>query len=140
MSYQRPRNGVVAVLDGREFFATHPEGGQVVLSCAVDPGDPRFSQVVGGWQAVLPVAALERLDEVTTRVDHAGHECLVVGITAEGSVGLYYLGPDKAKAAADGFVQIDPGTWAKNAPIHEVTRMREHHADLLFAEWATHGA
>ncbi|PPK67979.1 hypothetical protein V5P93_007325 [Actinokineospora auranticolor] len=136
MTHQRPRTGLYALLDGREYAAGQPENGQVALHSAVDPQDTRFKAGSSGWRAVVPVDACERLDEVTTRANHLGHECLVVGITPEGSVGLYYVGPDKTRATADGFVQIDPGTWAKNVPIHEITRFREHHVDLLFPEWA----
>ncbi|GAA3007355.1 hypothetical protein [Actinokineospora diospyrosa] len=138
MTYQRPRTGIIATLDGREYPATLADQGQVTLLSTTDPADPRFTHTPSGWHSTIPAAALERLDEVSTRADHLGHECLVVGISAQGSAGLYYLGPDKSKAAADGFVQIDPGTWAKNAPITELTNYREHHADLLFTTWLTH--
>lgn len=115
-----PRTGVFAVVDGREHAVeSYPERGVVPLS------DGR----------VVPLSECERLAEVTTRADYRGHECQVVGLAPDGSVGLYYLGPDKARAAADGFSQIDPGTWAKNVDVHEVERWREHHADLLFDEW-----
>ncbi|GLZ37491.1 hypothetical protein [Actinokineospora sp. NBRC 105648] len=134
MTYQRPRNATVALVDGREFEATR-SGDVVTLHAVTDPHDPRFTGTPTGWEAQVALTDCERLDEVTTRADHLGHECLVVGIAADGSTGLYYLGPDKTKAAADGFVQIDPGTWAKNVPVHELTRLREHHADLLFPEW-----
>ncbi|GAA3022694.1 hypothetical protein [Actinokineospora globicatena] len=135
MTYQRPRTGIIALLDGREYPATSPERGEVTLTALVDPVDPRFTQTPTGWQAVVALDSLDRLDEVTTRADHLGHECLVVGISPEGSAGLYYVGPDKSKASTDGFVQIDPGTWAKNTPIATLTNFREHHTDLLFATW-----
>ncbi|WP_026424588.1 hypothetical protein [Actinokineospora inagensis] len=138
MTYQRPRTGIIATLDGRDYPATHPtDTGHVTLFAATDPADPRFTPTPTGWQAVFPLTALDRLDEVTTRADHQGHECLVVAISPTGSAGLYYLGPDKSRAAADGFVQLDPGTWAKNTPLTTLTRFREHHADLLFPHWIT---
>ncbi len=141
MNYQRPRNGIVALVGGREFAVeSHPAGGVVALLSDTDLGDDRFVLGATGWRAEVPVAECERLDEVTTRAEHRGHECLVVGIDATGSTGLYYLGPDKTRAAADGFVQIDPGTWAKNVSIHDVVRLREHHADLLFADWVLAGS
>lgn len=121
MTFQRPRTGVFVLVDGQEREAeSFPANGFVTLR--------------GGGS--VPVAECARVDEVTTRADYRGHECQVVGISDEGSVGLFYLGPDKAKAAADGFVQVDPGTWAKNVNVHELSRFREHHADLLFSEWA----
>ncbi|SES28804.1 hypothetical protein [Actinokineospora terrae] len=134
MTYQRPRTGIIAVLDGREYPAS-VEGGQVTLTSPGDPVDPRFTRTAGGWEFVVTLDVLERLDEVTTRAEHLGHDCLVVGISPEGSAGLYYLGPDKTRAAADGFVQIDPGTWAKNTQVGDLTNFREHHADLLFPIW-----
>ncbi|MGQ0838433.1 hypothetical protein [Actinokineospora sp.] len=119
---------------GLEFAAdSHPENGVVILRS--DTQGSGFVWDNGTWRAEVSIVDCERLDEVTTRADYLGHECHVVGIAEDGSTGLYYLGPEKSKAAADGFVQIDPGTWAKNVSVRELSRLREHHADLLFADW-----
>ncbi|WP_436492907.1 hypothetical protein [Actinokineospora sp. HUAS TT18] len=121
MTYPRPRTGVYATVAGQELEAvSYPENGVVTLR--------------GG--RVVPLSECDRVDEVTTLVNYRGHECQVIGIGDDGTVGLYYVGPHKADAAADGFVQIDPGTWAKNVEIGEVSRYRERHTDLLFPAWA----
>ena len=35
----------------------------------------------------------------------------------------------------DGFVQIDPGTWAKTVNVYNLDSVHEHHADLLYERW-----
>lgn len=143
MTGQRPRAGYFALVDRREYVAeSAPEGGVVTLvSDAVENPDPALfqrDQQSGRWRAEVLVEQCDRLDEVTTRALYRGYECQVVAIEQDGSVGLYYLGPDKAKAARDGFVQTEPGVWARTVNIHEVARLWEHHTDLLFAP--TYGA
>jgi hypothetical protein len=135
MTGQRPRDGVFALVDGREYRAeSAPEGGVVTL-VSDGPADPAlFRQDQDGrWRAQVPVDRCDRVDEVTTWALYQGHDCQVVAIEKDGSVGLYYLGPDKAKAARDGFVQTDPGIWARTVNVYELARVWEHHRDLLFA-------
>jgi hypothetical protein len=143
MTGQRPRSGYVAVVDRREYTAeSAPDGGVVTLvSDAERNPDPALFERdarSGQWRAEVLVEQCDRLDEVTTKAQYRGYECQVVAIEQDGSVGLYYLGPDKAKAARDGFVQTEPGVWARTVNVHEVARLWEHHTDLLFA--ATYGA
>jgi hypothetical protein len=120
MSYPRPRAGIYATVNGVEYQAdSYPESGQVVLLSG----------------ATVPTGQCDRLVEITTRADHQGLTCQVVDIAPDGAVGLYYLGEEKATAAERGFVQVNPGTWAKTVTIQELDRYREHHADLLFEDW-----
>lgn len=63
--------------------------------------------------------------------------CQVIDVDETGSVGLYYVGPEKAAAQKRGFTQIDVGTWAKIVNIHEIDRYYEIHHDLLFVERAS---
>jgi hypothetical protein len=133
MTGRRPRAGVFALVDGREYQAEAlPEGGVVTL-VGDGPADLFQQGEDGRWRARVPVDRCDRLDEVTTRALYQGHDCQVVAIEQDGSVGLYYLGPDKAKAARDGFVQTEPGVWARTVNVFELARMWEHHSDLLFA-------
>jgi hypothetical protein len=135
MTVQRPRDGVFALLDGREYRAeAAPENGVVTL-VSETPADPALFQQDqdGRWRAQVPVTSCDRLDEVTTWALYQGHECQVVAIEKDGSAGLYYLGPDKSKAARDGFVQTDPGVWARTVNVYELAQIWEQHRDLLFA-------
>ena len=140
MSFERPRAGIFAIVGGREFAAeSYPENGVVTLvSDAQDNPDPDVfgrDERADRWRAEVLTDDCERLDEVTTRANCQGHECQVVAIEADGSVGLHYLGPEKARAARDGFVQVEPGVWARTVSIYDLSSLWEHHADLLFAEW-----
>jgi hypothetical protein len=103
-----------------------PTGGWANGELAVVHGRPRSGvlETEGG-----------RVAEVTTRAEYLGYPCEVAGITADGSVGLYYLGPDDGRAEADGFHQTDDGRWAKTVHIYDLARYHEHHVDLLFAPW-----
>ena len=112
--------------------------------------------LTGGWAngtpAVVqgrPRAGVVRIEdgrttEVTTRAEYLGYPCEVAGISADGSVGLYYLGHDTARAEADGFELTVDFRWAKTVHIYDLARYQEHHADLYFEEWRsarelTHG-
>jgi hypothetical protein len=139
-SFQRPRAGIYATVDGREYLAeSYPENGVVTL-VGDNTSDPTLFQPSpdGRWRASVAVDRCDRLDEVTTRATYQGHECQVLAMAVDGSVGLHYLGPDKSKAARDGFVQTEPGVWARTVNVFELHDLWEHHADLLFA--ATFGA
>jgi hypothetical protein len=138
MSFQRPRSGVVATIDGREYQAnSYPHEGVVTLYSreAENPDPAVFSSHEGLWLATVPVGHCDRLAEVTTVADYRGHTCQVVSIDEDGTTGLYYLGDDMAAMPRDGFVQVDAGTWAKTAHIGELARYRELHRDLLFDSW-----
>ncbi|TNC27437.1 hypothetical protein [Amycolatopsis alkalitolerans] len=73
--------------------------------------------------------------EVTTRAEYFGHPCEIAGITADGAVGLYYLGKDSERAEADGFEPDENGRWARAVHIYDLARYQEHHADLYFDTW-----
>jgi hypothetical protein len=140
MTFSRPRSGIFAVVGGREYAAeSYPDNDVVVLvGEAPDNPDPQLferDEPRGRWRAEVLTDDCERLDEVTTRARHRGHECQVVAIEPDGSTGLYYLGPDKSKAARDGFVQIESGLWAKTVNIYELDDFGEHHVDLLYERW-----
>ncbi|MTD59540.1 hypothetical protein [Amycolatopsis pithecellobii] len=76
-----------------------------------------------------------RTVEVTTRAEYFGHPCEIAGISADGSVGLYYLGDDHDRAAADGFEPGEDARWARTVHIYDLARYQEHHADLDFEKW-----
>ena len=80
----------------------------------------------------MPEDRCARIAEVTSVADHLGHECQVVSIGEDGSVGLFYLGAEKSAVLRDGFVQVDAGTWAKTVGVHELREYRERHRDLRF--------
>lgn len=138
---QRPRAGLFATVGGREYRAEAlPDRGVVTLvsDAAANPDPELFEADPGGrWRAEVLVEQCERLDEVTTHGLYRGHECQVVAIEPDGATGLYYLGPDKSRAARDGFVQTEPGVWARTVDVFDVARLWERHTDLLFA--ATYG-
>lgn len=140
MNATTARSGVFVTVNGHEYQAEGaPLGGVVVLfSSAPDNPDPELflrDEEHGRWRADVLTEDCERVDEVTTRAEHLGHECQVTAIEADGTVGLYYLGPDKARAGRDGFVQVETGVWAKTVNIYELGSLWEHHTDLLFADW-----
>lgn len=140
MTFTRPRAGVVAVVGGREHTAeSYPDGGIVTLVSEAaenpDPGIFQRDERTGRWRGEVLAEDCERLDEVTTRAHYLAHECQLVAIEADGTTGLYYLGPDKSRAARDGFVQIESGVWAKTVTVHDLDEVWEHHADLLFGTW-----
>jgi hypothetical protein len=142
VTYRRPRSGVIATVNGREHQAdSYPREGVVTLFSreAENPDPALFAPGNGLWLATVPVAQCERLAEVTTVADYRGHTCQVVSIDEDGTTGLYYLGADMAAMPRDGFVQIDPGTWAKTVHIGELARYRELHRDLLFDAWVRGG-
>jgi hypothetical protein len=125
MTYTRPRSGVYATVDGVEYLCNdYPQDDQVLL-ISHDPEN----------LANVHIDQCERLADVTTRADYLGHRCQVVSIAPNGDVGLYFLGDDKSAARKDGFVQVDPGTWAKTVNIYDLQNFHEHHADLLYERW-----
>jgi len=103
-------------------------------------------ELTGGWANGEPAVVhgrprsgiLEnedgRVAKVTTRAEYLGHPCEVKGISADGSVGLRFLGTDADRAEADGFTMTD-GHWTKTVHIYDVARYHEHHEDLLFDSW-----
>jgi len=112
----------------------------VLVSREADNPDPALfsrDEARGLWIAVVDVSRCERLTDVTTRTGYRGRECQVIGIGADGDVGLYFLGDDKSEAAELGFVQVDQGTWAKTVHVHDLPDLYEHHADLLFERWSS---
>lgn len=134
MTVERPRAGILAMIDGREYRAeSYPENGTVTL-IGDDTADPGLFRPGpdGVRRATVPLARCDRLDEVTSRAEYRGHECQVLAIDAHGSVGLQYLGPDKSRAADDGFVQTEPGVWSRTVGVHDLHSYWEHHTDLLF--------
>jgi hypothetical protein len=140
MSHPRPRSGIFATVNGFEYEAdSYPENGRVTLfsRAAENPDAALFQRdaTTDAWLATIETSRCDRLVEVTTRADYRGLLCQVVDIAPDGATGLYYLGDEKARAAETGFVQIDPGTWAKTVHVHDLQSYREHHADLLFDEW-----
>ncbi|WP_236790097.1 hypothetical protein [Amycolatopsis sp. GM8] len=138
MTYQRPRSGILATVDGREYQASsYPREDAVTLfSRQTENPDPElFAEQDGQWLATVPLARCDRLAEVTTVADYRGHQCQVISIGEDGATGLYYLGDDMAAMPRDGFVQTDAGTWAKTVHIGELARYRELHRDLLFNAW-----
>ncbi|GAB2980733.1 hypothetical protein LWP59_00890 [Amycolatopsis acidiphila] len=142
MTYRRPRSGVIATVDGRDFQAdSYPREGVVTLFSreAENPDPTHFAPGNGLWLATVPLARCDRLAEVTSVAEYRGHTCQVVGIDEDGTTGLYYLGDDMAAMPRDGFVQVDPGTWAKTVHIGELARYRELHRDLLFDAWVRGG-
>jgi hypothetical protein len=124
MTFSRPRSGVFATVNGREYAVESVSDNGVVVLSGDELGDP---QVATG--------DCERLDEVTTWAKYLGYECQVVAIEDDGSVGLYYLGPDKSKAIRDGFVQIEGGVLAKTVNVYDLASLWEQHTDLLFSQW-----
>lgn len=139
-TYTRPRSGVYATVKGLEYQCNdYPENDRVLLvSHEQDNPDPElFTRDDANrlWIAQVHVDRCERLADVTTRADYLGHRCQVVSIAPNGDVGLYFLGDDKSAARRDGFVQIDPGTWAKTVNIYDLHSFHEHHADLLYERW-----
>ncbi|WP_236790112.1 hypothetical protein [Amycolatopsis sp. GM8] len=103
--------------------------------------------LAGGWANGVPAivdgrprsGVLQTEDgrtvEVTTRAEYFGHPCEIAGISANGSVGLYYLGTDHGRAEADGFTPDETGRWAKTVHIYDLARYQEHQADLDFEKW-----
>ena len=140
MTYIRPRSGIYAVVNGVEYLCNdYPQDDRVVLiSREPDNPDPNLftrDEPTQTWVANVHLDQCERLHDVTTRADYLGHRCQVVSIAPNGEVGLYFLGDDKSAARKDGFVQIDPGTWAKTVNIYDLYTYYEHHADLLYERW-----
>lgn len=138
MTYTRPRTGLYATINGAEYQCNdYPRDDQVLLvSRASENPDPAlFARHNNVWAATVHIDQCERLDDVTTRADYLGHRCQILSIADNGDVGLYFLGDDKSAAARDGFVQVDPGTWAKTVNIYDLHSFHEHHADLLFDRW-----
>lgn len=140
MTYTRPRSGVYATVNGTEYLCNdHPRDDRVLLvSREPDNPDPELftrDEARALWVAQVDVDLCERLADVTTRASYLGHRCQVLSIAPGGDVGLYFVDDDKSAAARDGFVQIDPGTWAKTVNIYDLHSFHEHHADLLFERW-----
>ena len=138
MTMQRPRLGIYATVGGVEYQAdSYPRDGQVTLVAREDPGSDVFSWngAANAWLATVPASYCERLAEVTSLADYRGHVCQVISIDPDGSVGLHYLGDEKAAVVRDGFVQVDAGTWAATVTVFDISRYRERHTDLLFDEW-----
>jgi hypothetical protein len=135
----RPRTGLFATVNGRECRAEFDPQSRHLVTLVSDGRqnpDPALFQrdrQSGGWRAQVRVEQCERLDEVTTRASHLGHECEVVAIDSDGSVRLHYHGQDRTKAARDGFIQTEPGPMARTVNIYELGRLWEHHTDLLFS-------
>ncbi|MCU1685465.1 MAG: hypothetical protein JWQ81_6204 [Amycolatopsis sp.] len=137
MTIQRPRSGIFATVDGREYEASsYPHGDRITL---VHRGeDPPLSELFswneafGAWLAVVPVEHCETLVEITTNTTYLGMPCRIVAIDADGSVGLYYAGDEKSEAQKRGFTQIDVGTWAKTINVFDLSRYYEYRYDLLF--------
>jgi hypothetical protein len=140
MTYTRPRSGVYATVNSVEYPCNdYPENDRVLLiSREQENPDPElFTRDDANqlWAADVHIDQCERLADVTTRADYLGHRCQVLSIAPNGDVGLYFLGDDKAAARRDGFVQVDPGTWAKTVNIYDLHSFHEHHADLLYERW-----
>jgi hypothetical protein len=140
MTYPRPRSGIFATVNGIEYEAnSYPQEGQVTLFARgehnPDPALFQWNAAFNAWLATIATSRCDRLVEVTSRADYQGLICQVISIAPDGATGLYYLGDEKAKAAEAGFVQTDPGTWAKTVTVHDLHRYREHHSDLLFDQW-----
>jgi len=140
MTYTRPRTGVYATVNGVEYKCNdYPRDDQVLLlSREAENPDPRLftrDEANQLWTALVPVDQCERLADVTTRADYRGNRCQVLSIAPNGDVGLYFLGDDKSVAEKDGFIQVDPGTWAKTVNIHDLRTYHEQHADLRYERW-----
>lgn len=138
MTHPRPRTGVYATVNGAEYLCNdYPRDDQVLLvSREPENPDPSlFTRQNDLWTAQVSVDQCERLADVTSRVDYLGHRCQVVSIAPNGDTGLYFLGDDKSAAARDGFIQVDPGTWAKTVNVYDLHAYHEHHADLLYERW-----
>ena len=138
MTYTRPRSGVYATVNGTEYLCNdYPRDDQVLLvSREPENPDPNlFTRNNDLWVAQVHIDQCERLADVTTRADYLGNRCQVVSIAPNGDVGLYFLGDDKSVARKDGFVQVDPGTWAKTVNVYDLDSFHEHHADLLYERW-----
>ncbi|HET9138258.1 hypothetical protein [Actinophytocola sp.] len=140
MTTERPRTGIFATVDGLEYpVNSYPEGGmvQLVVRAAENPDPNLFGWDAGSgvWTATVPTDRCERIVEVTSLANYQGHPCQVIAIDPDGSVGLYYVGAEQAALVRDGFVQIDQGTWARTAAIHEISGYRERHTDLTFDQW-----
>jgi hypothetical protein len=143
MTPVRPRIGVFATVDGREYEANdRPLDGTISLVSRGEANpDPRlfaWNDVHQAWVGTVSVGRCERLVEVVTNAGYMGEECRIVAIDESGSVGLYHLGGDKASAERLGFVEISVGTWAKTVNIFDIDKytFAECHYDLLFEEWA----
>jgi hypothetical protein len=139
---ERPRFGVFATVGGVEYPAnSYPKDGRVTLVVRrpenPDPALFGWTAEYDAWTATLPSSECERLVEVTSLAEHLGHTCQVVSITEDGTVGLYYVGEEKAAVVRAGFVQVEGGTWAKTVNLYDIYRYRERHTDLLFDEWKT---
>lgn len=76
-----------------------------------------------------------RVAAVTTRAEYLGYPCEIAGISRDGSVGIYSLSPDEARAEANGFTLGENGRWGKTVHIYDLARYHEHHADLVFDQW-----
>jgi hypothetical protein len=140
MTYERPRSGIYATVNGAEYpCGDYPRDDHVLaFSRARDNPDPTLftsRDADQRWVAQVHVDRCERLAQVTTRAGYQGHECQVISIAPSGEVGVYFLGDDRSAARRDGFIQVDPGTWAKTVNIYELYSFREHHIDLLYERW-----
>ncbi|SDZ40640.1 hypothetical protein SAMN05421504_11560 [Amycolatopsis xylanica] len=138
---QRPKTGIFVTVAGVEYAAnSYPQDGKVTLySRSTENPSPElfgWHDALRVWLATIPTDHCDSVAEVTTYAEHKGHECQVIDIGADGSVGLFYVGEEKSKAARDGFVQTDAGNWAKTVNIYEISNYIERYKDLLFAGWA----
>jgi hypothetical protein len=140
MSYQRPRAGIYATVNGAEYLCNdYPNDDRVMLIARErDNPDPELfarDEANQLWTAEVHVDQCERLADVTSRAQYLGHRCQVISIAPNGDVGLYFLDDDKSEARKDGFVQVDPGTWAKTVNVYDLHTYYEQHADLLYERW-----
>lgn len=148
----RPRSGIFCTVGGVEYpCVSYPADSHVTLYSETDENpDPELFQRTGNvWTAEVATADCERLVEVTSQIQYqhrnSSYLCQITAISPDGLVGLRYIEGHKSKAAELGFVQTDPGTWAKTVHINAAEEWgkpalhsyAERHDDLLYRDWAT---
>jgi hypothetical protein len=141
LTARRPRTGLFAMVTGREYRAEFASSGRRAVILVGDternPDPALFKphRQSDEWRAQVRVEQCERLDEVMTMALYRGHECQVTVIEPDGSVRLHFCGPDRSKAARDGFVQTEPDVMVRMVNICDLARLWERHADLLFSAY-----
>jgi hypothetical protein len=138
----QPRLGTFATIDGVEYPTNSlPADGMVTVFARARenpaPGLLTQGPEPGLWVADVRVEDCERVVSVTTRARWHGELCQVMSIDDRGDAVLYHLDNNRARTVADGFRPLEPGTYARTAPVTELKDYHEFHSDLLFGDWAS---
>jgi hypothetical protein len=140
MPYTGVRSGVFAVLNGKEYSSRPVQDGSVMLRSAEhnNPHPERFAwdERVGAWQAVVPIADLDRLYQTNVYARFQGHWVSVAAHSDAGEVTAYYADTKPRWAQDNGFKEIDRSVWIRQRiPMWELREVCERQEDLLFRRW-----